>query len=142
MAFHGDYSVLTTAPIDFNELTDRVRSPLAGAVCLFLGTVRKLTGERQTTKLDYDCYPEMAEQVLATIEAEVRAKWPVIEVAIVHRTGALAVGEISVAVAVSSPHRADAFAAAQYAIDELKARVPIWKKEYGSDGTYWVSERP
>lgn len=133
---------IQSSPIDYAKLTESVRSPRAGAVCLFLGTVREVTGERHTTKLDYECYPEMAKQVLAAIENEVRQKWPIIEMAMIHRTGSVTVGETSVAVAVSSPHRADAFAAGQYAIDELKARVPIWKKEHGPDGTFWVSERP
>jgi molybdopterin synthase catalytic subunit len=124
---------LTRDPIDFAALTEAVRSPHAGAVALFLGTVRDLTGDQVTEFLDYDAYPPMAEKKLAEIEAEVRRRWPVLEVALAHRLGRLTVGEVSVAVAVSTPHRADAFAACRFAIDTLKEVVPIWKKD-----TDWV----
>src|SRR5688500_6139858 len=116
---------LTREPIDYHALTEAVRSPRCGAVCLFLGTVRDLTGEQVTEFLDYDAYPPMAEKKLAEIEAEVRTRWPVGDVALVHRLGRLAVGEVSVAVAVSCPHRAQAFDAGRYAIDTLKELVPM-----------------
>jgi molybdopterin synthase catalytic subunit len=108
-------------------------------VVTFLGTVRDLTGEQVTVALDYEAYPGMAEKKLAEIEADTRARWPVGEVAIVHRLGRLDVGEVSVAVAVSCPHRADAFAACKHAIDRLKELVPIWKREHGPAGVGdWV----
>lgn len=130
---------LTREPIDYHALTEAVRSPRCGAVCLFLGTVRDLTGDQVTEFLDYDAYPPMAERKLAEIEAEVRRRWPVGDVAMVHRLGRLAVGEVSVAVAVSCPHRAQAFDAGRYAIDTLKELVPIWKKENAPDGqSDWV----
>ncbi len=130
---------LTRDPIDYHALTEAVRSPHCGAVCLFLGTVRDLTGDQVTEFLDYDAYPPMAEKKLAEIEAEVRRRWPVGDVALVHRLGRLAVGEVSVAVAVSCPHRAQAFDAGRYAIDTLKELVPIWKKENAPDGAgEWV----
>ena len=100
---------LTHDAIDYHALTDAVRSPHCGAVVLFLGTVRDLTGEQVTVFLDYDAYAPMAEKKLAEIEAEVRRRWPVGDVAMVHRLGRLGVGEVSVAVAVSCPHRGDAF---------------------------------
>jgi molybdopterin synthase catalytic subunit len=125
---------LTRDPIDYHALTESVRSPHCGAVCLFLGTVRDLTGDQVTEFLDYDAYPPMAEKKLAEIEAEVRNRWPVGNVALVHRLGRLGVGEVSVAVAVSCPHRAQAFDAGRYAIDTLKELVPIWKKENAPDG--------
>ena len=125
---------LTREPIDYTALTEAVRSPHAGAVCLFLGTVRDLTGDEVTVYLDYDAYPAMAEKKLAEIEATVRAKWPVAGVALVHRLGRLAVGDISVAVAVSCPHRVQAFEACRYAIDALKELVPIWKKDVDDIG--------
>jgi molybdopterin synthase catalytic subunit len=125
---------LIREPIDYHALTEAVRSPSCGAVCLFLGTVRDLTGDQITEFLDYDAYPPMAEKKLAEIEAEVRTRWPVGDVALVHRLGRLAVGEVSVAVAVSCPHRAQAFEAGRYAIDALKELVPIWKKENAPDG--------
>lgn len=120
---------LTRDPIDYHSLTESVRRNHCGGVALFLGTVRDLTGDQVTVFLDYEAYGPMAEKKLAEIEAEVRAKWPVGEVAMIHRLGRLGVGEISVAVAVSCPHRAEAFAACQYAIDRLKEFVPIWKKD-------------
>ena len=126
---------LTQSPIDYHALTESVRRPGCGAVCLFLGTVRDLTGDDVTTFLEYEAYPPMAEKKLAEIEAEVRRRWPVGDVAIIHRLGRLAVGEISVAVAVSSPHRAEAFEAGRYAIDTLKQVVPIWKKDISPDGS-------
>jgi molybdopterin synthase catalytic subunit len=131
--------LLTREPIDYHALTESVRSPHCGAVALFLGTVRDLTGDQVTVFLDYDAYPPMAEKKLAEIEVEVRRRWPVENLAMVHRIGRLGVGEISVAVAVSCPHRADAFAACRHAIDTLKELVPIWKKENAPDGaSAWV----
>jgi molybdopterin synthase catalytic subunit len=133
---------LTHSPIDYHALTESVRRPGCGAVCLFLGTVRDLTGDDVTAFLEYEAYPPMAEKKLAEIEAEVRRRWPVGDVALVHRLGKLGVGEISVAVAVSSPHRAEAFEAGRFAIDTLKQVVPIWKKDVAPSGeAVWNSGR-
>lgn len=130
---------LTYNEIDYTALTESVRSPQAGAVVLFLGTVREMTGGRKTVALDYEAYGPMAEAKLKELEAEARDKWPVEEVSLVHRLGHLELGEVSVAVAVSCPHRQDAFEAGKWLIDTLKVRVPIWKKENWSDGTTeWV----
>ena len=130
---------LTPEPIDFQALIELVRRDDSGAVVTFLGTVRDLTEGRVTTSLDYEAYPRMAEKKLAEIEDETRARWPVGDIAMVHRLGHLDVGEISVAVAVSCPHRAQAFEACRFAIDRLKEIVPIWKKEHWADGTKeWV----
>src|SRR5438046_1461850 len=130
---------LCREPIDFSSLTESVRRNHCGGVALFLGTVRDLTGDNVTAFLDHDAYAPMAEKKLAEIETEVRAKWPVGEVAMVHRLGRLAVGDISVAVAVSCPHRAQAFEACRFAIDKLKEAVPIWKKDINADGRQvWV----
>src|SRR5881398_3390467 len=130
---------LTRDSIDHQALTEAVRSPHCGAVVTFLGTVRDLTGDKVTLALDYDAYPGMAEKKLAEIEADVRARWPIGDVALVHRLGRLEVGEVSVAVAVSCPHRAQAFDACRHAIDRLKELVPIWKREHWADGTTeWV----
>src|SRR5262245_2493619 len=136
---------LTRDPIDHHALTEQVRNPGCGAVVTFLGTVRDLTGDQVTVALDYEAYSGMAEAKLAAIEADVRARWPVGDVALVHRLGRLEVGEVSVAVAVSCPHRGQAFDACRHAIDRLKELVPIWKKENWADGrTQWVhpSEEP
>ena len=130
---------LTPEPIDFQALIELVRRDDSGAVVTFLGTVRDLTEGRVTTSLDYEAYPRMAEKKLAEIEDETRARWPVGDMAMIHRLGHLEVGEISVAVAVSCPHRAQAFEACRFAIDRLKEIVPIWKKEHWADGTKeWV----
>ena len=130
---------LTNDPIDYHALTESVRSTQSGAVVLFLGTVRELTDGRRTLALDYEGYPQMAEAKLAELEAAARSKWPIDRVSIVHRLGRLELGDISVAVAVSCPHRKAAFEAGQFLIDELKVSVPIWKQENWSDGTTeWV----
>src|SRR6516165_244715 len=130
---------LTHDVIDYAALTELVRRPGCGAVVTFLGTVRDLTDGRITTALDYEAHSPMAEKKLAEIEADTRARWPIGEIALVHRLGHLDVGDVSVAVAVSCPHRAEAFEACRYAIDRLKELVPIWKKENWADGTMeWV----
>lgn len=132
-------SYLTRDPIDPATLLARVCSPQAGAVVLFLGTVRELTAGRRTAALDYECYPGMAEQKLAELEAEARRRWALVGCAIQHRLGRLELGQTSVAVAVSAPHRQAAFEAGQWLIDTLKQVVPIWKKENWADGTTaWV----
>src|SRR5882672_6577960 len=130
---------LTRDAIDYHTLTEQIRRGNCGAVVLFLGTVRDLTGERVTVALDYEAYPAMAEKKMAEIEADTRARWPVGEMAMVHRLGRLETGEVSVAVAVSCPHRAEAFEACRHAIDRLKELVPIWKKDNRPDGSSdWV----
>ena len=130
---------LTRTAIDYQALTEQVRRADCGAAVLFLGTVRDLTGDRVTVALDYEAYPGMAEKKMAEIEADTCARWPVGAIAMEHRLGRLEVGEVSVAVAVSCPHRADAFAACRHAIDRLKELVPIWKQENWADGSKeWV----
>ena len=130
---------LTNNPIETSPLIDCVRHPEAGAVVLFLGTTRELTAGRQTVALDYEAYREMAERRLKELETEARRRWPVIECMITHRLGRVPPTEASVAIAVSTPHRADAFAAGQWLIDSLKSDVPIWKRELWSDGSQeWV----
>jgi molybdopterin synthase catalytic subunit len=130
---------ITESSIDYAALTERVRSSRAGAVCAFLGTVREFTGDRRTLALDYEAYPEMALKKLRELEEEATNRWPIIDVAIVHRVGRLDLGEISVVVAVSCPHRDQAFEACRWLIDTLKQVVPIWKREEWADGTHeWV----
>ena len=113
-------------------------SPKDGAVCVFVGVVRNENGGRPVLRLEYEAYEEMALPLMAEIEAEVRERWPVTDVRMLHRLGPLGIGEASVAVAVASPHRAEAFAACRHAIDTLKAKVPIWKKEFYADGAVWL----
>lgn len=130
---------IQSEPIDYHAATEEVRSHAAGAVCLFLGTVREMTGGQRTIALTYEAHERMALQSMAEVESETRSRWPVVEMALIHRTGYLSLGEISVVVVVSSPHRKDAFAACQYAMDRLKEMVPIWKQDHDAEGeTSWV----
>ncbi len=125
--------------IDSAALLAAVNDPDAGANLLFVGTTRRVTGQRETSQLNYDCYREMAAKKLAEIRAQAMERWPLKAVHIVHRVGDVPVGAASLAVAVSSPHRAEAFQAAQWIIDTLKEIVPIWKQEVYSDGKkVWV----
>ncbi|HAY78658.1 MAG TPA: molybdopterin converting factor [Planctomycetaceae bacterium] len=130
---------LTHNAIDPTEVLACVGSHQAGATTLFLGTTREFTQGRQTVSLDYECYGEMAEKQMSALEQEARTRWPLVEVAIVHRLGQVGLGEASVAIAVSSAHRKPAFEAGQWLIDTLKEVVPIWKREHWADGsTEWV----
>ncbi len=130
---------LTEQPIDPSSLYAQVRRPDCGGIVVFAGTVRDLTNGVATEALEYSAYVPMAETTLQAIEAELRERWSVGEVAMVHRLGKLGIGEVAVVVAVSCPHRAEAFAACQYAIDRLKEIVPIWKKDHSPDGSAnWV----
>jgi len=133
---------LTNDPIDTAAVLGAVRCPAAGAVVLFLGTVREMTAGRETDWLEYECYREMAETKLAQLEAEAQSRWPLLGCAIVHRLGQVRVGETSVAIAVAAAHRREAFAAGQWLIDRIKELVPIWKKEHYADGTSeWIHRR-
>jgi molybdopterin synthase catalytic subunit len=127
---------LTRVPIDLALL--QAASPADGALCLFAGVVRSENDGRAVRHLEYEAYEEMALAELAAIESETRRRWPVSDVRIVHRLGRLEIGEASVAVAVASPHRDEAFEACRYSIDTLKKTVPIWKKEFYVDGAVWL----
>lgn len=125
-------------PIDTGALTREVGRSDAGATVLFVGTVRDHSeGKEGVTHLDYEVYAEVVEEVIRGIVDEAKARWPVLSGVVEHRSGVVERGEASVAVAVSSAHRADAFAAARYVIDELKERAPIWKKEHWPGGAEW-----
>jgi molybdopterin synthase catalytic subunit len=125
-------------PIDTGRLIELVRRPESGATVLFLGTVRDHSpGKIGVTHLDYEVYPELVESKIGEVVADAMAKWPVLAVAVEHRDARVRLEEVSVAVAVATAHRADAFAAAQFIIDELKHRVPIWKKEFWEGGSEW-----
>ena len=138
----SDHVAVTAEPIDPEAIRRQVADPSAGAVVLFLGTVRDHSeGRDGVTHLEYEAYPGVVEDKITEVLAETRERWPdVLKCAAVHRVGSLDVGEVAVCVAVSSPHRADAFAAGQHLIDELKARAPIWKKEHWPGGAEWVRE--
>jgi molybdopterin synthase catalytic subunit len=127
---------LVRDPIDLAAL--QAVTPTDGALCLFVGVVRDHNGGRRVLRLEYEAYEEMALPLMEKIAAEARERWRITQVRIVHRLGRLEVGEASVAVAVASPHRREAFEACRYAIDTLKASVPIWKKEFYADGEVWL----
>ena len=130
---------LSDTPIDAAAVLNAVRSPAAGAVVLFLGTVRDATGGRQVRYLRYESYVAMAVRSLQDLRSEAQRRWPLLGCAIVHRLGELAVGETSVAIATSAAHREPAFEAGKWLIDRIKEVVPIWKQEHWSDGTsQWV----
>lgn len=130
---------LTRDPIDPQRVLDAVADHRAGAAILFLGITRQFTGGRETDSLHYDCYAEMAEAKLQELERRACERWPLTGCCIVHRLGDLQLGEASVAIAVSSPHRGEAFEAGQWLIDTLKEVVPIWKRENWADGEQeWV----
>jgi molybdopterin synthase catalytic subunit len=129
---------MTDVPLSLDALARRVGVRSSGAVAGFLGIVREQSRGRQVNFLEYEAYPEMAEAKMRQIGEEIRAKWPVDALAIVHRAGRLTVGEASVAIAVASPHRHAALQACAYAIERLKEIVPIWKKEVWADGSEWI----
>ena len=135
---------ISDQPLSLDDVMRRVVAPERGGVTLFAGTVRGVTrraGEDEiaTDYLEYEAYPEMAEEALARIAAEVQARWPSVSaVSIVHRVGRLAVGDLAVVIAVAASHRQDTFDACHYTIDRVKQIAPIWKKEVGPDGSFWV----
>lgn len=129
---------VTDQVIDLDEIVAQVSDPGAGAIVTFAGTVRDNARGRDVLYLDYEAYPAAAEKMLARIGDEIAEHWGIERVAIVHRTGKLAVGETSVAIAVASPHRGEAFDACRHAIERIKQIVPIWKKEFYADGDTWI----
>ena len=134
---------ITGEVIDTQRVIRAVEAGDAGAIVHFLGTVRNNTGGRRTLYLEYEAYAPMAEKKMAEIGHEIREKWGLDRVAMIHRVGRVKIGEVSVAVAVASPHRSDGFEACKYAMDRLKQVVPIWKREIWEDGTEeWVKPDP
>ena len=130
---------VTSEPLDPQELTAAVRKDDSGAVVLFSGVARNHSEGRRVLALEYEAYPAMAEKKLREVADEVRARWPLTGIAVLHRTGRLAIGETSLLVAVSAAHRAEAFEACHFAVDRIKQVVPIWKKEIWEDGEgAWV----
>jgi molybdopterin synthase catalytic subunit len=125
-------------PIDLNELVRFVTDPAAGAIATFIGTTRNNNEGRTVIGLDYEAYPGMAVKELERIGEHAKKQWPICRMAIVHRLGAVKIGEASVIIAVSSAHRDAAFAACRFAIEEIKKTVPIWKKEVFEGGEVWI----
>jgi len=135
---HNDVIELVREPIDPLPLVRPLRAPEDGAIVTFDGFVRNQSHDRATLYLDYEAYESMALGKMREIAAELHEKYPIDRVLIVHRLGRLEIGETSVFIAVSAPHRAAAFDACRFAIDTLKRTVPIWKKEYFEDGAVWA----
>jgi molybdopterin synthase catalytic subunit len=129
---------ITQNKIDVQRVINAVQSPDCGTVSVFIGTVRNNSRNKEVNALEYEVYGEMAEKMIGKIMEEIKSKWEVSKIAVSHRIGKMDVGEITVAIAVSSPHRKDSIPACQYAIDRLKEIVPIWKKEHAVDGASWV----
>ena len=137
--------VLTAEPIDLAALIAAVGDPAHGAICTFLGTTRETSpgDDRPVEALDYEAYAEMALADFRAIAADAIARFGPLKIAIAHRTGRVALGEASVAIAVGSPHRGAAFDACEFALNTLKARSPIWKRESYRDGaTAWIANTP
>jgi len=128
--------------ISAERLVRAVRDPKAGAIVVFLGTTRMRNEGRRVVRLEYEAFAGMAERELAALAVQARRRWRLCRVAMVHRTGVVPVGQVSVGVAVSSGHRAEAFAACRWLIDRLKRTVPIWKREHFRGGCVWIGATP
>ena len=133
---------ITDGAIDVQRVREAVSDPAFGAILVFEGVGRDNFGGREVVQLAYEAYPAMAIVVLAQIGSDIAAQWPDTRTAIVHRTGIVPVGEPTVVIAVGTPHRAECYAASRYALEQLKARVPVWKKEIYTDGSAWKANTP
>ena len=133
---------ITRRRIDPTKLLRGVRDENAGGTVLFVGTVRRQGDAGRVDELEYQVYSKMAEKRMALIEAEVKKRWPVKKVRMIHREGRMRIGEVSVVVAVSSAHRAEAFEACRYAIDRIKTTLPLWKRERVAGRNRWVEGVP
>jgi molybdopterin synthase catalytic subunit len=131
-------ALVTRKPLDLNALYEYVAFPGAGAIIIFSGVVRDNSHGKIIKHLEYEAYPKMAEQSLRDIIAEIHERWADARVAIAHRIGKIKIGESSLLIAVAAPHRPEAYAASRYAIERIKAIVPVWKKEFATDGAAWV----
>ncbi|AEP01651.1 molybdenum cofactor biosynthesis protein MoaE [Heyndrickxia coagulans] len=128
-------------PVDVSKLIQAVADRNAGAIVTFIGTVREMTKGKKTLYLEYEAYEPMARKKLEQIGAEIRQQFPAAKTAIVHRIGRLDISDIAVAIAVSAPHRDEAYRANRYAIERIKEMVPIWKKEHWENGEMWVGNQ-
>ncbi len=133
---------LLTEPLQAQACINYVASRNAGAIDLFIGTVRNNTKGKPVTRLEFEAYEPMAIAEMRKIAEQAQSRWPVEKMAFHHRTGSLQIGEIAVIIAVSTPHRQASFEACKFAIDTLKQTVPIWKKEIFEDGEVWVAAHP
>jgi molybdopterin synthase catalytic subunit len=137
-----DLFKITDEKIKPDDLYEEVLSNSDGAVTSFAGVVRNNTGGRTTAYLEYDVYEEMAEKEMRSIGDEIRARWEVNAIGMLHGRGRMEIGDISVLIAISSPHRKASLEACRFAIDRLKETVPIWKKEVWTDGEAWIEGDP
>jgi molybdopterin converting factor subunit 1 len=129
---------ISREPIDVEQLEQEVAHPAAGAIVTFTGTTRRQNVGRRVLRLEYEAYEPMALSEMRKLAHEAGQRWEIVRIAIRHRIGIVEVGETSVAISVSAPHRAEAFEACRFAIDRLKQTVPIWKKEYFEGGEVWI----
>ena len=129
---------ITSDPLEPNSVTEIVRNNSNGAVITFLGKTRDSTDGKNVNYFEYEAYQPMAQNMIQQIFDEVKERWEIEDLAISHRLGKVEIGEISMVVAISSPHRKQAFEAGQYSIDRIKEIVPIWKKEFFDNGEEWV----
>lgn len=134
-------NALVDDPIDVRAVEAAVLSPSCGAVLVFLGTARDSFGDRRVLRLSYEAYAPMALAEMDRITDEIAARWPGTRAVIVHRLGVVPVQEPTVVIAVSSPHRSEAYDASRFALEALKARVPVWKKEIYEDGSAWKANQ-
>ena len=131
---------VTEYPLSLDELLREVSHPGAGGIVLFLGVVRDNNDGRDVNYLEYEAYDSVAESSMRRIAEDARSRWPETRLAAAHRTGRIEIGGVSVIVAASAPHRGEAFEAARYMIDTLKAETPIWKKEVFEGGEVWIGQ--
>ncbi|MGH2442567.1 MAG: molybdenum cofactor biosynthesis protein MoaE [Chloroflexota bacterium] len=129
---------LLDSPLSIARCIDAVRVPGAGGIATFIGCVRDTSEGKRIDHLEYEAYESMVMDKLAQVVSEASGRWPILAIAIQHRIGSLAIGDDAVAIAVATPHRAEAFESCRYVIDRLKEIVPIWKKEFSEDGAVWV----
>ena len=130
---------IVSKQIDEQAALESVKTSQSGAAVLFVGTTRQFTDSKETLRLNYDCYEEMALKVLSDLREQAMTRWPLNGCAIIHRVGVVEVGQASIAVAVSSPHRIDSFQAVSWLMDQVKERVPVWKQENWADGSReWI----
>jgi molybdopterin synthase catalytic subunit len=141
MTINPIFCKTTLEPIVLQDLLDFASDPGAGAMVTFIGTTRNTNEGRQVIRLEYECYPGMAEKEMEKIATEALSRWQVKKVAIVHRLGRVDIGEASVAITVSSGHRHQAFDACHFIINQLKETVPIWKKELYEGGELWIGSQ-
>ena len=133
---------LQAEPIRIESIVDNVYCENSGAVNIFIGRVRSTNKNKSVVRLEYEAYDQMALKEMEKIVRAAKEKWPIDKFAVIHRKGKLAVGDIAVVIAVSTPHRKESFEACSYMIDQLKATVPVWKKEIYEDGEEWLSAQP